>query len=310
MIYLSDPMNTEGFIEIGMVHEDSSADTSVLLSAPCAGSHGWAWVSRETPLPHTCGIPSWIPYTTIPKWAEDYGVDLYGPYVELKIGNCSQYMRWVPPGVFAMGSPNRERYRALAEGPIHTVRLTKGFWLADTPCTQRLWKIVLGTNPSHFQDNLHPVENISWWDCQSFLANLGCLVDANCRLPTEAEWEYACRAGTETLRYSKDINSIAWYDSNSYEKTHAVGLKRPNLWGLYDMLGNVWEWCQDPMRAYAADSVVDPIGPKPGSNWRSIRGGSWNNRSWTLRAACRSCLDMHDKSSGVGFRFAISGEDE
>ncbi len=211
-----------------------------------------------------------------PVWASAWGQDAYGPWCSFRLREVNQRLRWIPPGRFLMGSPSRGRGRDTAEGPQHEVRLTQGFWLFDTPCTQALWQAVMGTNPSRFQGAQHPVEQVSWKDCQHFLAVFNQLLPKlRLALPTEAQWEYACRAGTETPRYAAALDAIAWYGSNSQHSTQAVAQKRPNAWGLYDMLGNVWEWCDDGWRTYTGDAVVDPMGPPDAGAVRALRGGGW-----------------------------------
>ena len=219
-----------------------------------------------------------------------------------------------------MGSPDDEEGRDSDEGPRHEVTIGSGFWMFDTPCTQSLWEALMGKNPSEFQSRDRPVENVSWKDCQEFLRRLNAKVGLSLSLPSEAQWEYACRAGTTEATYAgpleiKGVNNapildaIAWYGGNSgidfelsngydasawSEKqfefdragTHPVGKKRANPWGLYDMLGNVWEWCEDvwvddyreESRAAASDPASAP---------RVIRGGSWVDDARHVRAAYR-----------------------
>ncbi len=160
-----------------------------------------------------------------------------------------------PSRRFWMGSPRDEEGRSSYEGPRHLVSIDSGFWMFDTPCTQALWEAVMGENPSHFkvadrprERADHPVESVSWEQCQEFLTALNSRLDGlQLSLSSEAQWEYACRAGTETSRYSENPDAIAWYDKNSGNETHSVAGKEANSWGLYDMLGNVWEWCADAL---------------------------------------------------------------
>ena len=161
--------------------------------------------------------------------------------------------------------------------------ITKPFYLGKYEVTQEQWEAVMGSNPSNFKGPKNPVEQVSWDDCQEFLDKLNAKAGGQGGkfvLPTEAQWEYACRAGS-TGKFcfgddEKQLGEYAWYDENSDSKTHPVGEKKPNAWGLYDMHGNVWEWCQDWYGAYGAEAVDDPSGPTTGSG-RVFRGGGWNN---------------------------------
>ena len=210
-----------------------------------------------------------------------------------------------------MGSPEDEAGRFSNEGPRHLVSIDSGFWMFDTPCTQALWEAVMGENPSHFKvadrpkDGAdRPVESVSWEQCQEFLTALNSRLDGiQLSLPSEAQWEYACRAGTETARYSENLDAIAWYDENSGSKTHSVAGKEANSWGLYDMLGNVWEWCADVWvndyteraRASTAESASAP---------RVVRGGSWLSVALDVRAACRGYGGPSYRDNDLGFRCA------
>jgi len=180
------------------------------------------------------------------------------------------------PGEFTMGSPESEARRGSDEGQ-HRVRLTKGFWLQMTEVTQGQWRAVMGDNPSHFQNGKnYPVESVSWNDVQAFLEKLNTMDPGkNYRLPTEAEWEYACRAGTTGEQYG-ELDDIAWYWENSGEQTHPVAKMQSNAWGMYDMLGNVWEWCADVYGGYPSVNVMDPRGPASGER-RVLRGGAWSD---------------------------------
>ena len=227
---------------------------------------------------------------------------------------------WCPPGTLMMGATANEQHSNDWEKPQHQVTLTDGFWLSKYLVTQAQWVSVMGSNPSHFtEDASRPVEQVSWNDVtqtNGFLDKLNTANPGNMyRLPTEAEWEYACRAGTTTRFYWGDdpnytqITDYAWYDSNSGNTTHPVGQKTPNSWGLYDMSGNVFEWCQDWYGSYAAGAQTDPTGPSTGL-YRTIRGGNWTNNAADCRAASRSYA--HDyapdyRCSNLGFRLALSG---
>lgn len=219
---------------------------------------------------------------------------------------------YIPSGEFMMGSPDDEKERDSDEQQHH-VRLTKGFLMQTTPVTQGQWKSVMGNNPSFFKDSGDgcPVERVSWHDACKFIDTLNQMEKTEkYRLPTEAEWEYACRAGTSTRFYTgnthRDLARAGWYRKNSGGKTHPVGSKAPNAWGLYDMHGNVWERCHDWYGKYPPDSIINPTGPESGSG-RVVRGGSWDVVARNCRSACR--YDWHgadDRYFLVGFRLVRS----
>ena len=213
--------------------------------------------------------------------------------------------RWCPPGAFMMGSPEDEKGRNNDEQQ-HKVTLTKGFWMMETEVSQKQWKAIMDTNISTFNYDTFPVETVSWNSCQNFCqkcSNIGLPV----QLPTEAQWEYACRAGT-TGMYAGVLDDMAWHLSNSDRKPHPVGKKKPNAWGLYDMHGNVWEWCQDWYGDYPSDSVTDPTGPESGSN-RVIRGDDWGHSSSSYRSALRNKLFPDGLGAHLGFRCVIIPND-
>ena len=243
-----------------------------------------------------------------PDWATASGRDQFGLWASFELGGVEQRMRWIPPGRFLMGSPEAEDGRFDWEGPQHEVVLTEGFWLAETPCVQELWRAVMGDDPSHFKGDRRPVEQVSWKDCQTFLDRLNFeFREFEFELPTEAEWEYACRAGTDTPTWlgteSANLERIAWYRSNSDGQTHEVAEKAPNPLGLYDVLGNVWEWCWDWQGDYSPDSTVDPEGPEQGSD-RVFRGGAWGSQARSVRAAYRGWNDPGYRSRNLGFRLS------
>ena len=216
-------------------------------------------------------------------------------------------MVFIPAGEFMMGSPSSESGRDSDEGPVHKVRITTPFYMGKYEVKQGDWQKLMGNNPSWFKgsDRL-PVENVSFNNCQEFLSKAG----DELRLPTEAEWEYACRAGSSSAYFfgdsSSDLGSYAWYSDNSSSTTHEVGQKKPNNWNLYDMLGSVWEWCQDwyDKDYYSRSPLGDPQGASSGQ-FRVIRGGCW---VYGYGSHCRSASRGGYKPGGqygiIGFRLA------
>ncbi|GMV41064.1 MAG: hypothetical protein AMXMBFR64_27800 [Myxococcales bacterium] len=238
-------------------------------------------------------------------WAAEWGQDRYGVFTAFAVGDVVQRLRWVPPGTFLMGSPEGEEGRRDLEGPRSPVTLTRGLWMGETPVTQALWRGVMDHNPSRFEEDgrQRPVECVSWDDCQHFLERLHRVVPGlQPRLPTEAEWERACRAGTDGARYGR-LDEIAWHDGNSGNGTRSVKQRLPNALGLYDILGNVWEWCSDCLGPYPPGPRVDPASVSPGSR-RVIRGGSWSNPAGNVRAAYRSGYPPGFRFEFLGFRLA------
>jgi formylglycine-generating enzyme required for sulfatase activity len=225
-------------------------------------------------------------------------------------GGVKMSFAWCPPGTFQMGG---DKYND--EKPVHEVRLTKGVWMGVTPVTQSQWQAVMGNNPSHFKGPQRPVEEVSWEDAVEFCRKLSELPEEKAagrvyRLPTEAEWEYACRAGSQTAYSFGDdarlLKDFAWFSDNSNSQTHPVGQKKPNAWGLYDMHGNVWEWCGDWYGDYPRGSATDPTGPKERSS-RVYRGGSWLISAGNCRAAYRDGdgpSDSYDILGDLGLRLA------
>ncbi len=238
-----------------------------------------------------------------PKWIHATGTDAFGEWASVRVGAVEQRMRKLAAGSFMMGSPASEEGRFDGEGPQHRVELSAGYWLADTPCTQAMWQAVMGSNPSRVTGSGKlPIAEISWDDIQEFLTAFDTKVPGfNARLPSEAEWEYACRAATVTARYGV-LAEIAWYSENSGKATHEVGLLKPNSWGLYDMLGNVHEWCADATRSYAAGDVLDPFTATSPS--RIVRGGSAWRDARRVRAAYRGGSRPGYRYVYLGFRLA------
>ncbi|MFO0874374.1 MAG: formylglycine-generating enzyme family protein [Phycisphaerales bacterium] len=265
-------------------------------------------------------------FDLLPACASSFGDDEFGVWCEIAIEPVSggipvvQRLRWIEPGEFWMGSPETEAERSGGEGPRHRVTLTRGFWLADTACTQAMWSAVTGKNPSRFKGDDRPVEQVSWHDVRAFLDQLSALLpECETDLPTEAEWEYACRAGTETpFSFGETITpEQVNYDGNFPYAGGAKGLYRKetvpvksfpaNRWGLYEMHGNVWEWCADGKRRYAADPVEDRRGPEGGDTdvSRVVRGGSWIDNARGARSAIRHADDPGHAFDLLGFRFCL-----
>jgi len=229
-------------------------------------------------------------------------------------GGLPLAMKPIPAGTFQMGE-------AGIATPVHQVTLSQNFYMGTYEVTQAQWVAAMGSNPSSFTgDTTRPVEKVSYDDITPFLAWLETNKATICpnapagyvfRLPTEAEWEYACRAGTTTTYHWGDdasgtlIGSFAWYSNNSGSTTHPVGTKAPNAWGLCDMAGNVWEWCQDWGAGYTADAQTDPVGPGSGST-RLLRGGLWFGDDSYCRSAYRHYYVPGYRSGNLGFRVVLA----
>lgn len=203
------------------------------------------------------------------------------------VNGVSFKMIAVKGGTFQMGSDDGYEW----EKPVHRVTLSD-YYIGETEVTQELWIAVMGSNPSYCTGNMQcPVEMVSWNDCQTFISKLNQLTGETFRLPTEAQWEYAARGGNKSKGYtysgSNVIDDVAWYDDNSGEMTYPVKTKVPNELGIYDMSGNVWEWCSDWYGSYSSAAQTDPTGPATGSH-RVMRGGSWGSYASSCRVASRN----------------------
>ncbi|HFQ91284.1 MAG TPA: formylglycine-generating enzyme family protein, partial [Chromatiales bacterium] len=226
-----------------------------------------------------------------PEWACEWGQDADGLYADFAVDGIHQRMRWIPPGEFLMGSPPDESQRDDNEGPQHRVRFEEGFWLADTACTQALWVTVMGVNPSRFKGDENPVESVSWNDARQLIEKINRLHPGlELRLPSESEWEYACRAGTTTRYWFGD--EIDHSKANYGRKNKGtVPVKRypRNPWGLYQMHGNVWEWCEDAWHSSYEGAPADgqPWKTRGDQEWAVLRGGSWIGNGGDLRSASR-----------------------
>lgn len=221
-------------------------------------------------------------------------------------GGAKMEMIWCAPGSFLMGSPKTEDGR-FEDELQHPVKLTKGFWLGKYEVTQEQWTSVMGSNTSRFKGDKRPVDSVSWVDCQAFIRKVNGSLGGAARLPTEAEWEYACRAGSPAaVSGSGYLDEMAWYDKNSESQTHEVGKgKQPNEWGFYDMHGNVLEWCSDWFGKAEEQEAVDPKGPTMGS-FRVLRGGCWFYFARDCRSAYRLKRAPDIRNCVNGFRLACS----
>jgi len=230
--------------------------------------------------------------------------------VTLDLGNGgTMRLVLIRPGKFMMGSPDSEQSRESKEGPQHEVVIAKPFYMGVTEVTQAQYEAVMGTNPSKFKGPTNPVDSVTWDEAVEFCRKLSEKTGKAVRLPTEAEWEYACRAGTKTRFSFGDSESVlgdyAWKGSNSGGTAHPVGQKKPNAWGLYDMNGNVWEWCADWWGPYPKGPITDPSGPTTASGLRVLRGGSWYRVGLdSFRCAIRLIIDPSLRVNDLGFRCA------
>jgi formylglycine-generating enzyme required for sulfatase activity len=226
----------------------------------------------------------------------------------------------IPASSFTMGSPSTEQDRDPDEGPPTQVTISQGFWMSQNPVTQEEYLSVMGNNPSYFTGEMkRPVEQVSWNDATNYCGErtlreraAGHLPEGYAyRLPTEAEWEYACRAGSLTrFGYGEDpgytqLGNYAWYDANSSSVTHPVGQKQPNAWGLYDVHGNIYEWCGDWYGTYPGGTVTDPQGPASGS-YHVMRGGCWYYGARYCRSANRGSSTPDIRHSSIGFRVLLA----
>ncbi len=238
-------------------------------------------------------------------------VQATGLPLEVECEMTGMRFRLIPAGEFVMGSPSNEANRNSYEGPQRTVKLTKPFYMGVTEVTQAQYQRVMGSNPSNWKGDNLPVEFVSWNDATEFCRRMSQLTGLTITLPTEAQWEYACRAGTTTPYYfgsnANQLGEYALFGSNSSITTHPVGTKKSNAFGLYDMHGNVWEWCQDWYQdSYNGLANSDPQGPQSGAV-RVLRGGSWFSDALHCRSALRYWSGPGDSFNGYGFRVLVSG---
>lgn len=222
--------------------------------------------------------------------------------------NLVNNMVRVEGGSFTMGATyEQDNEYYIDEKPIHNVTIFT-FFIGKYEVTQEEWQAVMGNNPSSAKGARRPVENVSWNDCQEFIRKLNNMTGKQFRLPTEAEWEYAARGGNKSDGYKyaggSNLDRVAWYDLNSVNSSSDVGQKVPNELGLYDMSGNVWEWCQDRYGNYSDDSQTNPTGPSIGTD-RVYRGGGWYSVAGYCRVSCRSAIDPGKSDNRLGLRLAF-----
>ena len=243
-------------------------------------------------------------YSEKPRVSSSYTDD----GIMFSIGNVRFEMVRVEGGIFTMGATAEQGSDADSdEKPTHQVTLSS-YSIGKTEVTQALWEAVMGSNPSYFKGSNLPVEQVSWEDCKTFIRKLNALTGKNFRLPTEAEWEFAARGGNNSRGYkysgSNTLSNVAWYDDNSSSKTHPVATKAPNELGIYDMSGNVYEWCNDWYDDYTSASQTNPTGPNSGS-FRVFRGGSWNGNARYCRVSNRLINAPTRRYNSLGLRLAL-----
>lgn len=255
----------------------------------------------ELDLPHNRSI--------VAEFMKMGGLDVDDNVEVIKVKGVEIKLISIDAGEFDMGAqatdaqaPNYDPQANKNEAPVHRVQLG-AYKMSQTPVTQALWVAVMGSNPSHFKGNSLPVESVSWnLIVNDFLPKLNELTGKQFRLPTEAEWEYAARGGGQAENAA--LTDVAWYADNSGERTHPVGQLQPNGLGLYDMYGNVWEWCADRYDRYSGEAQTNPIGPNSGSE-RVMRGGSWYNGAERCRATERDSYRPAHSFNDVGFRLVL-----
>ena len=256
----------------------------------------------------TYNVRAYVTSSAGTAYGETKTFETFKTILSLTVNGVSFEMVYVEGGSFDMGATSEqgsEWYNN--EKPVHSVTLS-GYYIGKFEVTQELWKVVMGSNPSKFKGAQNPVESVDWEDCQEFVSRLNRLTGRTCRLPTEAEWEYAARGGNQSLHYKYsgigNIGNVAWYNRNSGGSTHAVGTKTANELGIYDMSGNVWEWCSDRYGDYSAGAQTNPQGPSSGSR-RVLRGGSWDDYASCCRVSYRDYYGPGGSSIHSGLRLVL-----
>jgi formylglycine-generating enzyme required for sulfatase activity len=273
-------------------------ESRVVVEEPAKGKYEEydVLVPVKTPAKAPAEVPEEVPLKIL---------DL--PEKAIDVGGIALTLVEIPAGEFLMGSPAGKGMEH--EHPRHKTSITRPFYLGRYEVTQAQWTKVMGDNPSYFKGSDLPVESVSWNDVQKFIAKLNTMTGEEFRLPTEAEWEYACRAGSNAQYYFGDnedkLDEYAWYTDNSEGRTHPAGKKKPNSFGLHDMLGNVWEWCADwySKTYYDISPKDEPRGPASGKH-RILRGGAWHYSAIGLRPANRYYQSPEYEYADTGFRIA------
>jgi len=273
-------------------------------------------ISRSSPSANSANPPSSPTLLSSPAKTLQSPAINFVDFTQDLGGQVQLAMVAIAGGTFLMGSPLTEAKRFVNESPQHPVTI-QNFYLGKFAVTQTQWQQIMGSNPSKFLGGDRPIEQLDWFMAQEFTQRLAQHTGRQYRLPSEAEWEYACRAGTQTAYTFGDkeaeLATYAWYSTNAENQTHPVGQKQPNAWGLYDMHGNIWEWCEDDWLDSYRNAPIDGS-PVRGRGDRSnllkiVRGGSWLNNPWNCRSASRGGLgngNGSDRSINPGLRLALS----
>ena len=304
--------------EEGMVKLKASAPSNlqITLSKEAASTNQISQTTHpqqsqtQRPVSQTQPVSSTASLSTSSTSLNAVGSSTSGSVITIPVkGGVSIEMVKVEAGSFDMGATSEMQNPYSDEKPVHRVTLTNNYYVGKYEVTQALWQAVMGSNPSIFKGDDLPVEEVSWKDCQKFITKLNAMTGKRFRLPSEAEWEYAARGGKKSRGYlysgSNAIGDVAWYEGNSSFMTHAVGTKQPNELGIYDMTGNVWEWCQDRYGSYSSSPQTNPTGAVGGSR-RVFRGGSW---SYSARRCCTSSRSGYSpgyRRYDLGLRLVLS----
>ena len=275
----------------------------VLLLAAAYGAGALTmWLVQRTRVSSTLASRSPVS-STRPAASASMPATLPSPFID----TLGIHFVRIEPGEFLMGASASEAGHG-SWATQHHVKLTKPYWMATTEVTQAQWKAVMGSNPSNHQADDHPVEQVTWTEAVEFCNRLSAKEGKRYRLPTEAQWEYACRAGSGTEYYTGSgeaaLRQAGWFNANSDNQTHAPAGKSPNAWGLYDMHGNVWEYCSDGYADLTGADAIDPVGD-PNASEHVVKGGGWDNEAEMCRSANRGKLGPNSRLVDVGMRLCL-----